>query len=220
MIEPLSDLPAPADRAPFLGSRHEGRVSAPAPAAARNGDCLAGAVSDRGLRSALFAAVVTVATLALAACSSGSSSSGKTTVPATTSPAPTTGTTAPAATTTPATTFAPGQTATSATGGASTTAAGRAVTSPSNNVHQGDTGAGVKQIQLALVAHGYKVGTDGQFGPQTKQAVVDFQKKNGLSPDGVVGPATWAKLQASSSSTTAAKATPTTVKRTTTTASH
>lgn len=35
---------------------------------------------------------------------------------------------------------------------------------------------------------------DGIFGNNTHNAVIAFQKKNGLSPDGVVGPATWDKL--------------------------
>jgi putative chitinase len=32
------------------------------------------------------------------------------------------------------------------------------------------------------------------FGPKTEQAVKDFQAKNGLTADGIVGPATWAKI--------------------------
>jgi peptidoglycan hydrolase-like protein with peptidoglycan-binding domain len=115
---------------------------------------------------------------------------------------------------------APGQTApTATTSGAATTAAGRVVSNPSASVHLGDSGSGVRQIQTALAAHGYKVAVDGQFGPQTSQAVKDFQKKNGLTQDGVVGPVTWAKLQASSStsSTTSKGTTTTTAKKTTTT---
>ena len=37
-------------------------------------------------------------------------------------------------------------------------------------------------------------GADGVFGPKTKAAVIAFQKKHGLTADGIVGPKTWAKL--------------------------
>ena len=100
------------------------------------------------------------------------------------------------------------------------TVAGRVVTKPNDNVHRGDTGAGVKQIQTALAAHGYRVATDGTFGAQTEEAVTAFQAKNGLAQDGIVGPATWAKLQAASTGTTtkptAGKPATTTIKTTTT----
>ena len=35
---------------------------------------------------------------------------------------------------------------------------------------------------------------DGVFGKLTEEAVKNFQKKNGLKPDGIVGEKTWAKL--------------------------
>ena len=76
----------------------------------------------------------------------------------------------------------------------STTTVGRVVSSPSENVRQGDTGPGVEQIQQALITAGYDLGVDGIFGPVTDQAVRDFQEENGLTIDGVVGPQTWAKL--------------------------
>ncbi|PGS46819.1 hypothetical protein COC46_20550 [Bacillus sp. AFS041924] len=35
---------------------------------------------------------------------------------------------------------------------------------------------------------------DGVFGILTEKAVKEFQHKNGLVVDGIVGPKTWAKL--------------------------
>jgi peptidoglycan hydrolase-like protein with peptidoglycan-binding domain len=160
-------------------------------------------------RSLAFVAAVV---LGLAACSDGgSSSSGSTstlvTIPSVTTATPPTS--APPDTGASTTTALPGQTASTSAGSAVTTAASRVVTKPNDSVHLGDTGSGVKQIQTALVAHGYKVATDGAFGPQTAAAVKDFQKKNGLTQDGVVGPVTWAKLQAAPTATTVAKTTTT-----------
>lgn len=55
-------------------------------------------------------------------------------------------------------------------------------------------GANVSILQLALSRSGYYKGDiDGVFGEQTRQAVVSFQKANGLKPDGIVGAMTWAK---------------------------
>ena len=47
---------------------------------------------------------------------------------------------------------------------------------------KGSKGEGVKQIQYALGLE-----ADGIFGSQTESAVIFFQTKNGLFPDGVVG---------------------------------
>jgi peptidoglycan hydrolase-like protein with peptidoglycan-binding domain len=76
------------------------------------------------------------------------------------------------------------------------------VTNPSDNVVLGDTGPGVEEIQTALLAHGFRVVVDGDFGPQTDEAVRAFQKQSGIAQDGIVGPVTWSKLQASPSATT------------------
>jgi peptidoglycan hydrolase-like protein with peptidoglycan-binding domain len=60
----------------------------------------------------------------------------------------------------------------------------------------GDTGDDVKRLQRVL-ARSKILGfddVDGVFGPQTEQAVKDFQQANGLAADGVVGPLTWSKL--------------------------
>ncbi|TCJ33870.1 peptidoglycan-binding protein [Parafrankia sp. BMG5.11] len=52
----------------------------------------------------------------------------------------------------------------------------------------------VALVQKRLAAIGYPITIDGRFGPQTNHMVVDFQKKNGLVPDGVVGPLTHDRL--------------------------
>lgn len=68
---------------------------------------------------------------------------------------------------------------------------------------QGSRGAAVTQLQQKLKAKGFNVATDGDFGPKTKAAVISFQRANGLSADGVVGPKTWAKLNAAAPKPTA-----------------
>lgn len=57
--------------------------------------------------------------------------------------------------------------------------------------------ARVREAQALLMRHGYVVGVngpDGDFGPTTKQAVMDFQRDNKLDVDGMIGPKTWALL--------------------------
>lgn len=59
----------------------------------------------------------------------------------------------------------------------------------------GSTGTEVRQIQTRLKNWGYYTGSvDGVFGTQTKNAVMYFQRKNGLTVDGVAGPATLSAL--------------------------
>lgn len=56
---------------------------------------------------------------------------------------------------------------------------------------QGSSGAQVRTIQDKLKRWGYYDGNvDGIFGSGTRKAVVAFQKKNGLTADGIVGPNT------------------------------
>jgi peptidoglycan hydrolase-like protein with peptidoglycan-binding domain len=56
----------------------------------------------------------------------------------------------------------------------------------------GMSGASVSSLQALLLALGYGVGAiDGQFGPKTKKAVLEFQNASSLAVDGVVGPKTW-----------------------------
>lgn len=60
----------------------------------------------------------------------------------------------------------------------------------------------VKTIQTKLKRWGYYTGAvDGIYGPKTKAAVKSFQKKNGLTADGIVGKKTAAALGMSLSST-------------------
>ena len=62
-------------------------------------------------------------------------------------------------------------------------------------LRQGSSGGEVKEVQRRLKQWGYYSGAvDGIFGSGTKKAVIAFQKKNGLTADGVVGKATYAAL--------------------------
>ena len=58
----------------------------------------------------------------------------------------------------------------------------------------GSVGSEVKTLQTLLNTKGYKLVVDGFYGSMTHHAVVDFQKKNGLVADGIVGPKTLAIL--------------------------
>lgn len=55
-------------------------------------------------------------------------------------------------------------------------------------------GQDVLKIQRALRKAGYRVTLDGHFGPETDIAVMRFQRKHGIAPDGMVGPQTWNAL--------------------------
>lgn len=60
----------------------------------------------------------------------------------------------------------------------------------------GSSGPDVKLVQSVLNKIGYSAGTvDGFYGSQTYNAVITFQKNNGLTPDGIVGPETWGALE-------------------------
>lgn len=62
-------------------------------------------------------------------------------------------------------------------------------------LRQGSTGGEVKEVQRRLKQWGYYNGAiDGVYGAQTVEAVKAFQKKNGLTPDGIAGKATFAAL--------------------------
>ncbi len=48
--------------------------------------------------------------------------------------------------------------------------------------------------QEHLATAGYTIPIDGDYGPNTQTAVESFQTAEGLTADGIVGPATWAAL--------------------------
>ena len=59
----------------------------------------------------------------------------------------------------------------------------------------GSRGEEVKNIQTRLKKWGYYEGSiDGIYGTATKNAVIQFQKKNGLTADGIAGPKTLEKI--------------------------
>ena len=60
---------------------------------------------------------------------------------------------------------------------------------------KGDKGTAVKELQENLNYLGYSCGTaDGIFGTNTYNALVKFQKANGLTADGIYGNASKAKI--------------------------
>lgn len=94
----------------------------------------------------------------------------------------------------------------SASAGSRTTAAGlaqRSITShayalqtTSITLRPGMSGAAVRDLQERLVQLKYWLGAiDGEYGYLTTQAVMAFQKVNGLTRDGIAGPQTMAALQ-------------------------
>ena len=62
-------------------------------------------------------------------------------------------------------------------------------------IRKGSTGPDVTYCQTLLVTEGYPTGIDGIFGSGTEASVKAFQFDHQLTPDGIVGPATWAALQ-------------------------
>jgi len=68
----------------------------------------------------------------------------------------------------------------------------------------GSSGDKVIEAQKKLKQWGYYDGVvDGKFGAATFEAVKKFQAKNGLTPDGIIGPATAAALGMTLAGTTA-----------------
>jgi N-acetylmuramoyl-L-alanine amidase len=66
---------------------------------------------------------------------------------------------------------------------------------PAASYKLGSSGDAVKEIQQRLKDWGYYNGTvDGKYGEATRTAVIWFQKKHGITADGIVGAQTAEKL--------------------------
>lgn len=67
----------------------------------------------------------------------------------------------------------------------------------------GSSGANVTKVQNRLIQYGYMTGSaDGKYGEKTRDAVILFQKRNGLTVDGRVGKATATALGVTLTSST------------------
>jgi hypothetical protein len=78
-----------------------------------------------------------------------------------------------------------------------TSKGGSTVTIELSMLQRGSKGAQVKTVQRILKGLGYSLGIygiDGDFGATTQKRVIEFQKKNGLAADGIVGKDTWTAL--------------------------
>lgn len=75
----------------------------------------------------------------------------------------------------------------------------------SGSLKEGMNGATVKDLQTRLISLGYLSGTaDGKFGSKTSLALMEFQKRNSLTADGIAGALTLAKINSSSAKQAAA----------------
>lgn len=71
-----------------------------------------------------------------------------------------------------------------------------------NEVGKGSSGFDVGKVQTLLKKQGYDLAVDKVYGDQTAAAIKDYQQKNGLTADGIVGEQTWASLMGNRSNPT------------------
>ena len=74
---------------------------------------------------------------------------------------------------------------------------GTVPTTDKPTIRRGSSGEYVTLAQTLLIQRGYDLapyGADGKFGAKTETAVKEFQRKNGLTADGIIGRNTWAAL--------------------------
>ena len=62
-------------------------------------------------------------------------------------------------------------------------------------IRKGDTGPDVVWCQELLTQNGFSTTADGIFGSTTHNRIMQFQTQEDISPDGIVGPTTWAHLE-------------------------
>ena len=60
----------------------------------------------------------------------------------------------------------------------------------------GAKGKLVTELQASLARKGYRTATTGDFDARTRAAVIHYQRRKGLTADGIVGPLTWQRLRA------------------------
>ena len=70
-----------------------------------------------------------------------------------------------------------------------------------SQIKYGSSGNDVKTLQELLNQNGYNLDVDGIFGQKTQAAVKDYQTKNKLTADGIVGNNTWGALTGGTNST-------------------
>lgn len=78
--------------------------------------------------------------------------------------------------------------------------AGDEITVTLPTIKYGDTGLWVKVMQTILIGKGYTCGiygADGEYGVQTKIALYEFQKAEGITTDFICNAETWKKLMSS-----------------------
>ncbi|MBD3880334.1 peptidoglycan-binding protein [Phormidium tenue FACHB-886] len=80
--------------------------------------------------------------------------------------------------------------------GVETWVALRATVQPgTRNLRFGRSGADVMELQGLLQINGFDVKRDGYFGSKTRAAVISFQQRHQLQPDGLVSSVIWTLLR-------------------------
>ncbi len=101
-----------------------------------------------------------------------------------------------------------GSGASEGSGSAPKPAAGGAPSYPGRQFSEGDSSESLKVWQRQMGKRGYGLTGTGFFGPKTKAAVLDLQRKSGLNVVGFIGPKTWAAAWAGTSGPSARPAAP------------